>query len=119
MGRSLDTLPTITAWEKDPNGWEKDIDRLHPSMVEFLKRAYDTELPETEPIYDFMSREYKFFYFLEGLVGPHGHEAPGYNYDEIEDFPGQYMTLYTVNDRLGSHPHGLVYDLSLCFTCAT
>ncbi|KEQ62034.1 uncharacterized protein M437DRAFT_50844 [Aureobasidium melanogenum CBS 110374] len=109
-GRSLDTLPTVTAWEKDPDGWEQDVDRLHVSMVEFLKRAYDTEMPETEPIYDFMPREYRFFYFLEGLIGPHGHEAPLYNYDDIEDFPGQYMTLYTVNDQLGSHPHGLVYN---------
>ncbi|KAH0359670.1 hypothetical protein KCU65_g9837, partial [Aureobasidium melanogenum] len=109
-GRPLDELPTVTSWEKDPDGWEQDIDRLHPSMVEFLKRAHDTELPETEAIYDYMPREYKFFYLLEGLIGPHGHEAPLYNYDEIEDFPGQYMTLYTVNDRLGSHPRGLVYN---------
>ncbi|KAG9662454.1 hypothetical protein KCU64_g1939, partial [Aureobasidium melanogenum] len=109
-GRSLDDLPTVTAWGKDPDAWEEDIDRLHPSMVEFLKAAYDTGLPDTEQSYDGMPRDYKFFYFLEGLIGPHGHEAPGYNYDEFEDFPGQYMTLYTVNERLGSHPHGLIYN---------
>ncbi|KAG9513995.1 hypothetical protein KCV07_g8427, partial [Aureobasidium melanogenum] len=79
-------------------------------MVEFLKRAYSTELPETELLHNGTSTEYKFFYFLEGLVGPHGHETPAYNYDDFEDYPGQYMTLYTPNDRLGSHPFGLVYD---------
>ncbi|KAH0230941.1 hypothetical protein KCV06_g6074, partial [Aureobasidium melanogenum] len=79
-------------------------------MVEFLKRAYSTELPETELLHNGTSTEYKFFYFLEGLVSPHGHETPAYNYDDFEDYPGQYMTLYTPNDRLGSHPFGLVYD---------
>lgn len=76
-------------------------------MIEFLKRAYDTQLPETEPLYNFCSREYKFFYFLDGLVGPHGYEA--YNFEHIE---GQYMTLYTPNDRLGSHAYGLMYASS-------
>ncbi|KAH0376888.1 hypothetical protein KCU92_g9559, partial [Aureobasidium melanogenum] len=109
-GRSLEDLPLITCWEADADEWELDLDRLHPSMVEFLKRAYSTELPETELLHNGTSTEYKFFYFLEGLVGPHGHETPAYNYDDFEDYPGQYMTLYTPNDRLGSHPFGLVYD---------
>ncbi|KAH0279188.1 hypothetical protein KCU91_g1919, partial [Aureobasidium melanogenum] len=98
-GRSLDDLPTVTAWGKDPDAWEEDIDRLHLSMVEFLKAAYDTGLPATEQSYDGMPRDYKFFYFLEGLIGPHGHEAPGYNYDEFEDFPGQYMTCIPYNQE--------------------
>jgi hypothetical protein len=110
-GRSLEDLPLITCWEADADEWELDLDRLHPSMVEFLKRAYSTELPETELLHNGTSTEYKFFYFLEGLVGPHGHETPAYNYDDFEDYPGQYMTLYTPNDRLGSHPFGLVYAL--------
>ncbi|KAH0032614.1 hypothetical protein KCU78_g2606, partial [Aureobasidium melanogenum] len=109
-GRSLEDLPLITCWEADADEWELDLDRLHPSMVEFLKRAYSTELPETESLHNGTSTEYKFFYFLEGLVGPHGHKTPAYNYDDFEDYPGQYMTLYTPNDRLGSHPLGLVYD---------
>lgn len=76
-------------------------------MIDFLKRAYNTVLPETESIYDFATREYKFFYFLESLIGPHGHEA----YDlgaHIGDFAGHYMTLYTPNDELGSHAQGLM-----------
>lgn len=107
-GRSLDDMPTITAWETEPDEWELDTDRLHSSMVEFLKRAYSTDLPETEPIYDFGSREYKFFYFLNGLIGPHGYEAYDLS-DHIGDFPGHYMTLYTPNDELGSHAQGLMY----------
>ncbi|KAH0175194.1 hypothetical protein KCU67_g370, partial [Aureobasidium melanogenum] len=108
-GRSPDNPPMVTAWEKDPHGWEQDIDRLHPSMIEFLKRAYDTNLPETEPIYDFVSREYKFFYFLEGLIGPQGYEAY-HLVDLIGEFPGHYLTLYTPNDRLGSQAQGLIYN---------
>ncbi|KAH0046111.1 hypothetical protein KCU78_g137, partial [Aureobasidium melanogenum] len=45
-GRSPDNPPMVTAWEKDPDGWEQDIDRLHPSMVEFLKRAYNQQTHE-------------------------------------------------------------------------
>ncbi|THX78588.1 hypothetical protein D6D04_05691 [Aureobasidium pullulans] len=104
-GRLLEDLPTTTCWQAAEEGWEQNADRLHPSMIEFLKRAHDTQLTETEPLYNFCSREYKFFYFLDGLVGPHGYEA--YNFEHIE---GQYMTLYTPNDRLGSHAYGLIYN---------
>jgi len=109
-GRLLEDLPTTTCWQAAEEGWEQNADRIHPSMIEFLKRAYDTQLPETEPLYNFCSREYKFFYFLDGLIGPRGYEA--YNFEHIEGFSGQYMTLYTPNDRLGSHASGLMYASS-------
>lgn len=110
-GRSLDDLPLMTCWEADEQGWEDNTDQLQPSMIEFLKRAYNTELPDTEPLYNFQSRGYKFFYFLDGLIGPRGHET--YDLlDDFGDFPGHYMTLYTPNDRSGSHAQGLMYDIS-------
>ena len=109
-GRSLEELPLTTCWGADEEGWEGYADRLQPSMIEFLKRAYDTDLPDTEPLYECMPRDYKFFYLLEGLNGGGGLEffSPGAG---IEDFPGQYFTLYTPNDRLGSHAQGLMYDI--------
>lgn len=106
-GHSIDELPLTTCWEANEEEWEDNADRLQPSMIEFLKRAYDTELPDTEPLYNFQSRDYKFFYFLGGLIGPQGHEAYGL-LDDIADYPGHYMTLYTPNDRLGSHAEGLM-----------
>ena len=110
-GRSLDNLPLTTCWQANEEGWEEDADRLHPSLIEFLKRAYNTELPDTEPLYNFMSRSYKFFFFLDGLIGPRGYEA--YDLlDDIGDFPGHYLTLYTPNDDLGSHAQGLMYVIS-------
>ncbi|CAD0096769.1 unnamed protein product [Aureobasidium vineae] len=111
-GRSLDDLPLTTCWEANEEDWEADASRLHPSMVEFLKRAYNTELPETEPIYNCVSREYKFFYFLEGLIGPQGHEVYDLG-DHIGDHPGHYMTLYSPNNRLGSHAQGLMLETIL------
>lgn len=55
-----------------------------------------------------MSRTYEFFYFLGGLIGPRAHEV--YDLGEhLGDFPGHYMTLYTPNERLGSHAQGLMY----------
>jgi hypothetical protein len=109
-GHSLDDLPLTSCWQANEEGWEEDVDRLHPSMIEFLKRAYNTEMPDTEPVYNFMSRDYKFFYFLDGLVGPQNHEF--FDFDETGDFAGHYMTLYTPNDDLGSHAQGLMYDIS-------
>lgn len=111
-GRSPDDLPLETCWGSDEEGREADADRLQPSMIEFLKRAYNTELPDTEPLYNFQSRSYKFFYFLDGLVEPQGHEFYAL-LNDFGDFPGHYMTLYTPNDRLGSHAQGLMYDISL------
>lgn len=106
-GRSLDDLPLTTCWEADEEGWEDNTDRLQPSMIEFLKRAYDTALPDTTPLHNCASRQYKFFYFLSGLVWPQGHEFYAL-LDSIGDFPGHYMTLYTPNDDLGSHAQGLM-----------
>jgi hypothetical protein len=106
-GHSLDDLPLTTCWGANEGKWEEDADRLHPSMIGFLKRAYNTELPDTEPVYNFMSRDYKFFYFLQGLIGPQGYEAYDLA-DNFGDFPGNYMTLYTANDDLGSHAQGLM-----------
>jgi len=105
-GRSLDDLPLMTCWEASEEEWEEGTDRLQPSMIEFLKRAY-TELPDTEPLYNFQSRDYKFFYFLDGLVGPQHYESYAL-LDGIGDYAGHYMTLYTPNDRLGSHAQGLM-----------
>jgi hypothetical protein len=102
-GHSLGDLPLKTCWQVNEEEWEEDANRLHPSMIEFLKRAYNTELPDTEPLYNFMSRIHKFFYFLDGLVGPQNREA----------FDLDAMTLYTANDDLGSHAQGLMYDTSL------
>jgi len=106
-GRSIDELPLTTCWEANEQEWEDNADRLQPSMIEFLKRAYNTELPDTKPLYNFQSRDYKFFYFLDGLAGPQGHEYYAL-LDDIGDFAGHYMTLYTPNDRLGSHAQGLM-----------
>jgi hypothetical protein len=107
-GRSLDDLPLTTCWQANEEDWEEDVDRLHPSMIEFLKRAYNTDLPDTKPMYNFMSKDYKFFYYLSGLIGPRGYEA--HDFDAIGDFASHYMTLYTANDDLGSHAQGLMYD---------
>lgn len=46
-GRLIDELPLTTCWEANEEEWEDNADRLQPSMIEFLKRAYDTELPDT------------------------------------------------------------------------
>jgi hypothetical protein len=108
-GHSLDNLPLTACWEANEEDWEDDVDRLHPSMIEFFKRAFDTDLPDTEPLYNFMSKDYKFFYFLSGLIGPQGYEAFDLA-DNFGDFPGHYLTLYTPNDGLGSHAQGLMYD---------
>jgi len=106
-GRSIDELPLNTCWEANEQEWEDNTDRLQPSIIEFLKRAHNTELPDTEPLYNFQSRDYKFFYFLDGLVGPQGHEYYAL-LDDIGDYSDHYMTLYTPNDRLGSHAQGLM-----------
>jgi hypothetical protein len=104
-GHSLDDLPLTTCWGANAEKWEEDADRLHPSMIEFLKRAYDTELPDSD---------YRFFYYLYGIIGPQGHESFTIS-DELGDFPSHYMTLYTPNDDLGSHAQGLMYDISPSF----
>ena len=96
--RALEDSPATTCWEADAADWEANADRLQPSMIEFLKRAYSTDLPET--------KSYAFFYFLEGLVGPQNHTF--YDFEMFEEFPGHYMTLYKPNDRLGSHAQGLM-----------
>jgi hypothetical protein len=105
-GRPLKDLPTTTCWEADEAGWEQNVSRLQPSMVEFLKRAHSTDLPTSEPIYNLSTRNYAFFYYLGGLVGPGSHVY--FDFEMFEDHPGQYMTLYTPNDDLGSHARGLM-----------
>jgi hypothetical protein len=106
-GRSLDDLQLTSCWEANEEGWQADADRLQPSMIEFLKRAYNTELPDTEPWCKDVSRHYKFFYCLEGLARPQAHEVYAL-LDDIGDSPGHYMTLYTPNEDMGSHAQGLM-----------
>lgn len=108
-GRSLEDLPRTTCWKANETEWEDNTSRLQPSITEFLKRAYSTDLKETESVYNFLSRGYAFFYYLEGLIGPRDHIA--FNFEPFEEYPGHYMTLYTPNERLGSHAQGLMYAM--------
>lgn len=75
-------------------GWEVDLDHLHPSMIESLKRAHSTELPEAESIHNGTSTKCKIFYFLERLVGPHGHETAAYIMMTLKISRPVYDTLY-------------------------
>ena len=109
MGRSLDEMAGTTLWESDAAGWEANVGRLHPSMIEFMKRALNTGFPDTESVYSSEPRDYAFFYYLKGLVWPQGYTY--HDFEWLGEFPGHYMTLYTPNDWLGSHPQGLMCEL--------
>ena len=39
MGRSLDELAGTTLWDSDAAGWEANVGRLHPSMIEFISET--------------------------------------------------------------------------------
>ncbi|GAB7333456.1 hypothetical protein MBLNU13_g05054t1 [Cladosporium sp. NU13] len=87
------------------HGWtasERDdtTSRLHLSVIEFLKRAYD-----------FYEDDFNFFHYLTGLRHA-GDIELGFKQDlEDLDYDNRYYTLYCTDQTHASKPDGLIHIL--------
>jgi hypothetical protein len=95
-GRDLDTLERRTWWEENGQEAEDIRDRLSPSLVNFLKRAYVGPQDEI----------WSWHYYLSGLLDPESFfESPNDLDDEYEE--NRFIWLYLYGRALG-HTNGLM-----------
>ena len=95
-GHPLDELPRKSWFERHGNAAEEIRDRLDPSLVSFLEKAYDVD-----------PTLLSFFYWVSGLSSP---DDLWRNNDPDFAEPGEqwrFLTLYPVNVGLGSDGDGL------------
>ncbi|OJD29410.1 chitin-type 1 [Diplodia corticola] len=95
MPAPRERLPLPSWWEYHADEAEAVRSRLHPSIVEFLQRAY--AIPRDSGI--------SFFRYLHGLHAPSMlWFTQGFGQGD------RFLTLYNTHAELGSNPDGLVYD---------
>jgi len=98
-GRPIDDMPRTTWWDHHSDNPERDdtTSRLHLSVIEFLKRAYD-----------FYEDDFNFFHYLIGLRHA-GDIELGFKEDlEDPDYDNRYYTLYCTDQTHASDPDGLM-----------
>jgi len=95
-GRPLNELPRESWFEKYGNAAEQIRDRLDPSLVSFLEKAYDID-----------TTLLSFFYWVSSLSSPD--DLWRNNWPDFAE-PGEewrFLTLYSMNLGLGSDSDGL------------
>ncbi|KAF2141917.1 uncharacterized protein K452DRAFT_332619 [Aplosporella prunicola CBS 121167] len=89
-------LNTLSSWWTI---WGNDAEslrpKLHPSLVDFLQRAYVTP----------WKSGLSFFTYLHGLNG-----VGEFWFHDVFGEPERTVTLYVTHTEFGSNPDGLVYD---------
>jgi hypothetical protein len=92
-------MPRTTWWAHHNDNPERDdtTSRLHPSVIEFLKR-----------VYHFHEDDFSFFHYLIGLRHPDDIDL-GFKQDrENHDYDNRYYTLYCTDETHASKPDGLM-----------
>ncbi|KAH6684234.1 hypothetical protein B0J14DRAFT_572439 [Halenospora varia] len=84
-------------YERHRDDGEEAFDRLEPTLLQFLKSAFDP------PQY-----EVSFFYWANGLNYPNNLWTNWQAYRQGEEDEYRFLTLYRANEM--SHSDGLVYD---------
>lgn len=93
-GRSLGDFPRATWFEAYGQEAENVRDRLDPTLVKFLEKAYGPT-------------EGSFYYWVTGLMPP---EGLWYLHDGFDD---RYLTLYIQNAVIGTKADGLRFDVAI------
>lgn len=98
-GRPTADMPETTWWAHHSDSPERNdtASRLHPSVIEFLKRAYH-----------FNEDDFNFFHYLTGLRHA-GDIELGFK-EDVEDpgYDNRYYTLYCTDLTHASKPDGLM-----------
>jgi hypothetical protein len=98
-GRPLHQMPRTTWWElhRDNPGRDATTSRLHSSVIEFLKHAYQ-----------FYEHRFNFFHYLIALQGP-GDVYMSFKEDlDDPDHDHRYYTLFCTDQTHASKPDGLM-----------
>lgn len=99
-GRPVDDMPRNTWWDRQSNNPDlaATTSKLHPSVLEFLKRAYDLK-----------EGDFNFFQYLTSLQAapPDPSMSFQFNYNDT-DHEYRYFILYVTDQTHASKPNGLV-----------
>ncbi|KAI1074384.1 hypothetical protein F5B20DRAFT_574100 [Whalleya microplaca] len=100
-GRSLDELERRSFFQHYGEDANEITDRLDQSLVSFLESIIvSNELPP-------------FFFWVECISPPADMFSAQEMFQEYEEEPNRFLTLYATNTGLGEHPLGLIYDQKL------
>ncbi|KAI1377157.1 hypothetical protein F4677DRAFT_417534 [Hypoxylon crocopeplum] len=100
-GRSLDEFERRSFFQHYGEDANEIMDRLDQSLVSFLESIIvSDELPP-------------FFFWVECISPPAEMFSVQEMFQEYEEEPNRFLTLYATNPGLGEHPLGLIYDQKL------
>jgi hypothetical protein len=103
-GRSLADLERRSFFER--YGGEADAIRVHldPSLVAFLEAIYYVEgVPGSA-----------FFFWVEGITPPSEMWFTQLEGTDEDEYGSRFLTLYSTNLGICSHPDGINYDQTIC-----